>query len=87
MRGLHQHLFAIVVFWEKGYLYTMGAVILTPKNLEEQELLLALAKKMSIGAKVLSEEEFEDYSLGLMIKEGMKSRTVSRESVMKVLGK
>jgi hypothetical protein len=87
MRGLHRHLFAIVVFWEKGYLYTMGAVILTPKNLEEQELLLALAKKMSIGAKVLSEEEFEDYSLGLMIKEGMKSRTVSRESVMKVLGK
>jgi len=65
----------------------MGAVILTPKNLEEQELLLAIAKKMSIGAKVLSEEEFEDYSLGLMIKESKKSRTVSRESVMKVLGK
>jgi hypothetical protein len=65
----------------------MSVLLLHPKNIEEQELLLALAKKMSIGVKLLSDEELEDFSLALMIKDSKDTRPVSRASVMKALRK
>ena len=50
-------------------------------------MLTALFKKMSIAARVLSDEEKEDLGLGLMMREAEKSPRVSRESVMRKLGR
>ena len=50
-------------------------------------LLTALLKKMSIEARVLSDEEKEDLGLGLMMREAKNSPRVSRDAVMQKLGR
>ena len=51
------------------------------------KLLLDLAKKLGIKSKPLSKQEIEDWLLAKKIEEGLKSETVSKESVVKVLMK
>ena len=65
----------------------MPSILIHPASDEELTLLTALFKKMSIAARVLSDEEKEDLGLGLMMREAEKSPRVSRESVMRKLGR
>ena len=65
----------------------MESLLITPASDEELALLTALLKKMSLAAKVLSEEEKEDLGLALMMREAKSSPRVSRESVMRKLGR
>ena len=65
----------------------MESLLITPSSSEELALLKALLKKMSIEAKVLSDEEKEDLGLGLMMREAKNSPRVSRDSVMRKLGR
>ncbi len=51
------------------------------------KLLLDLAKKPGIKSKSLSKQEIEDWLLANRIKEGLKSETVSKESIVKILQK
>jgi len=65
----------------------MESLLITPSSSEDLALLRALLKKMSIEAKVLSDEEKEDLGLALMMREAKNSPRVSRSSVMQKLGR
>lgn len=65
----------------------MPSLLITPASDEELLLLTAMLKKMSIVTRVLSDEEKEDLGLGLMMGEAKNSGRVSRESVMRKLGR
>jgi hypothetical protein len=65
----------------------METVIVSGKDKSSMKLLLELAKKLGIKSKSLSKQEIEDWLLAKRIEEGLKSDTVSKESVVKVLEK
>lgn len=65
----------------------METVIINTKKKSDVSFLISLAKKLGMSAKALSRVELEDWRLAQNINEGMKSPTVSRTEVMKVLGK
>ena len=65
----------------------MKSLLVTPSSNEDLALLTALLKKMSIEARVLSDEEKEDLGLGLMMREAKNSPRVSRDAVMRKLGR
>ena len=64
----------------------MTTIVLTPKDTEEEKLIIDLLKKMKINAKVLTEEQREELGLIRMIQESKKTKKVSRASIMKALG-
>jgi hypothetical protein len=65
----------------------METVIVSGKDKSSMKLLLELAKKLGIKSKPLSKQEIEDWVLAKKIEEGLKSETVSKESVVKALMK
>ena len=65
----------------------MKTAIVKIKNKEEERFLKALFKKVKIKARFLTMQEMEDSVFARLIDEGMKSRTVSKASVMKLLNK
>jgi hypothetical protein len=62
----------------------MGAILISPQSIEEQQLLLDLLKRMGISARVLSEEE-EDKALGLLMQEADVQDKVPRDEIMQKL--
>ena len=65
----------------------MKTAIVKIKNKEEESFLKALFKKTKIKARFLTPEEMEDSVFARLIDEGMKTKTVSKESVMQLLRK
>jgi hypothetical protein len=65
----------------------METVLINAKNKSDITLLISLAKKLGMSAKTLSRAEIEDWKLAQKIEAGMKTPTVSRNVVMKALGK
>jgi hypothetical protein len=65
----------------------MDAVIIEIKDKKDAQFWLNLAKRTGNRAKSISTREMEDAGLSLLIKEGMETDDVSRESVMEALGK
>ena len=65
----------------------MNTVILHSKSKSDLNLLLEIAKKFGIKAKVLSESEIEDVGLGNAIKEGITGEFIETESFVKTLRK
>jgi len=61
------------------------ALLVSTENQEEMFFLEALLKKLGIKSKLLTDEEREDFGLGLLMKEVDTSKTVSYEKVMKKL--
>ncbi len=61
------------------------ALLVSTENQEEMLFLEALLKKLGIKSKLLTDEEREDFGLGLLMKEVDTSKTVSYEKVMKKL--
>ena len=61
--------------------------MLTAKNKSDLKPLIELAKKLGMKAKSLSRSEMEDYMLAKKIEEGLKTKTVSRNSVIRALHK
>jgi hypothetical protein len=64
----------------------MEAVVIEVKNEAEVKFWLNLAKKTGTKAKSIDTENLEDARLADLIKKGMKTKSVSRESVMEILG-
>ncbi len=62
----------------------MGAILISPQSIEEQQLLLDLLKRMGISARVLSEEE-EEKALGLLMQEADVQDKVPRDEIMQKL--
>ena len=63
----------------------MEAVVIKVKNEEDAKFWLKLAKKTGAKAKVIDTEELEDSKLAALIEKGMKTKSVSRESIMEIL--
>lgn len=61
--------------------------MLTAKNKSDLKPLIELAKKLGMKTKSLSQSEMEDYMLAKKIEEGLKTKTVSRNSVIRALQK
>ena len=65
----------------------METVLINAKKKSDVTFLISLAKKLGMSAKALSRAEIEDWKLAQKIETGMKTSTVSRNAVMKALGK
>jgi hypothetical protein len=65
----------------------MEAIVLQTKNKAEVKFWLELAKKTGTRAKAIDTKEMEDAALASLIEKGMKTGNVSRENVMKALGR
>lgn len=64
----------------------MEAIVIEVKNEADVKFWLNLAKKTGTKAKSIDTEELEDARLADLIEKGMKTKSVSRESVMEMLG-
>ena len=65
----------------------METVLINAEKKSDIAFLISIAKKLGMSAKALTRSEVEDWQLAQKIESGMKSGTVSRNEVMKVLGK
>jgi hypothetical protein len=65
----------------------MNTVILHSKSKNDLDLLLEIAKKFGIKAKVLTETEMEDIGLGNAVKTGQTGKFIDTESFLKKLGR
>ncbi|MDB5226565.1 MAG: hypothetical protein JWN78_758 [Bacteroidota bacterium] len=65
----------------------METVLINAKKKSDVTFLISLAKKLGMSAKALSHAEIEDWKLAQKIEAGMKTPSVSRNVVMKALGK
>jgi hypothetical protein len=65
----------------------MEAVVIEVKNEADVKFWLNLAKKTGTKAKSIDTENLEDARLADLIEKGMKTKLVSRESVMEILFK
>ena len=63
----------------------MEAIVIEVKNNEDIKFWLNLAKKTGARARSINTDQIEDLKLAALIEEGMKTKSVSRESVMKAL--
>jgi len=63
----------------------MDAILLKPKDSKELKLITDLVAKMNVPAKIISEDDLEDMGLSLLMKEADRSKTVSRETILKKL--
>jgi len=64
----------------------MEAIVIEVKNEADIKFWLNLAKKTGTRAKSINTEDIADSSLADLIEKGMKTKSVSRESVMQILG-
>ena len=64
----------------------MEAIIIEVHNEADIKFWLDLAKKTGTRAKSIDTENLEDAKLADLIEKGMKTRSVSRESIMEILG-
>ena len=65
----------------------MKSVIINAKNKADLTLLMSLAKKSGMSSRALSNAEIKDWELTQKIEKGMKNPNVSRNELMKSLGK
>jgi len=64
----------------------MEAIVIEVKNDSDIKFWLNLAKKTGTKAKTIDTEDIEDSRLAELIEKGMQTKSVSRESVMEILG-
>lgn len=62
----------------------MGAILVSPQSIEEQQFLLELLKRMGISARILSEAD-EDQALGILMQEADIQDKVSRDEIIQKL--
>jgi len=63
----------------------LDALIIKSENCSDLKLISDLVKKMGLEYKSLSEEDIEDFGLTIFMKQGDRTSTVSRETVMRKL--
>ena len=65
----------------------METVLINVEKKSDITFLVSLAKKLGMSAKPLTHAEVEDWKLAQKIEVGMKTPSVSRNEIMKALGK
>ena len=74
----------LIINFRKKYNW-MKALLIKPKNDTETKFISDLLKKLGISARLMNEEEVEDYGMSLLMKDVDRTKKVSRETVMKKL--
>jgi hypothetical protein len=64
----------------------MEAIVIEVKNEADIKFWLGLAKKKGTRAKSINTEELDDEKLASLIEKGMKTKSVSRKTIMELLG-
>ncbi|PWK16654.1 hypothetical protein LV89_04870 [Arcicella aurantiaca] len=65
----------------------MNAILLEGQSSQNMKLLLSLAQTLGIKAKKVSTTQLEDHLLASQIEAGMKTSTVSKQDILKALGR
>jgi len=65
----------------------MTAELFESESKNDLKILMELAKKLGIRARYLNSQELEEHVIAHTISEGMKTSNVSRDEIMKALGK
>jgi hypothetical protein len=66
----------------------MQSIVIEPKNEKEFSFIREMLRKLNIKMKIIKPEEMdEDIALGNAIEEGLKSKKVSKQTVLKSLKK
>lgn len=65
----------------------MDTLIINTKNSENAELILELVKRLGEEGKILTREEQEDFLLGKIMENENSGKDVSKEAILKQLGK
>lgn len=65
----------------------MPSLMITPKDEGELELLSALLSRLNIATTLIDDEDREDIGMGLLLQEGDRTQSVSREAIFKALGR
>ncbi len=65
----------------------MAAIVVEAKDKSELKLVMDVLKKMRVRSKLLSDSEKEDFALGYLIEQANRTKKVSRERIMKQLGR
>lgn len=65
----------------------MNAILLEGQSSQNMKLLLSLAQTLGIKAKKVSSAQLEDHLLASQIETGMKTSTVSKQDILKALGR
>lgn len=63
----------------------MDRVIISPRSKADMKLLLEIAEKMGFPAKILSEEEMEDWGLLQAMKESHDDEYVAKDRILEIL--
>lgn len=63
----------------------MNAILLEGESNQNVKLILNLANRLGLKAKKIPSNQLEDHILAMKIEEGMKSKTVSKSDVLKIL--
>ena len=61
----------------------MESAIITGKSKKDIRLLVAIAEKMGINAKFISQQDMEDFALGKAIKEGETGELIDTSEFLK----
>ena len=65
----------------------MASILIQSDNSDNMELIAKLAKKLGIQVNDISEELSEDLALGKIMSKSKTNLSVTRDSIMKKLGK
>lgn len=65
----------------------MASLLVATKDITELKLIQSMLKKMRVSSKVLSESEKEDFALGYLMSQADRSKKISKETILKKLGR
>lgn len=60
-------------------------ILITPKDKEEERLLLQLIERMGLNGRTLNEVELEDLGLSLLLSKVDRTKKANKESVLRKL--
>ncbi len=60
----------------------MSSIVVNPKNPQELQFISELLQKLGVDAKVLSDEDTEDFGLAVLMKDVDRSDVASEDEVM-----
>jgi hypothetical protein len=63
----------------------MTSYIITPETKAEETMLTEILKRIKLRANIIENIDTEDFAFGQMISSGMKTKSVSKSSVLKAL--
>ena len=68
-----------------GFICSLKALVVTPKNKNEFKFVTDLLKKLGVGSSTVTQEELEDIGMSKLMRQVDKRKKASRTEIMKKL--